>query len=194
MTVRDMTSDSGGDIPNANSLDETPWLDLECPTELERQRVGDLLGETIPDEAGISEFEASSRFFVSKNAVHLRIFCLSERDDEITITPLGVLIGDTRLITVHWASVRSIRLGRERVRASKPESTEPWALALELFEPHVDTLADQIEVLYTQVDRQNTMLSKPDAALDTAIVNLGLAESSIVMKLSRARRNNANLS
>ena len=177
MTARAMTRVSQMDTLDADGLDESLWLDLECPSEAERQRFGELLDETIPGEADVSEFEASSRFFISRNAVHLRTFCLAERDNEISITPLGVLIGNERLITVHWTPLRIVELCRERVRCAGADISEPWTIALELFETHVDTLADQIEALYEQVDRQNTLLSEQDAVLGDAIINLSQSES-----------------
>ncbi len=177
MTARAMTCVPQMDTLDADGLDESLWLDLECPSEAERQRFGELLDETIPGEADVSEFEASSRFFISRNAVHLRTFCLAERDNEISITPLGVLIGNERLITVHWTPLRIVELCRERVRCAGADISEPWTIALELFETHVDTLADQIEALYEQVDRQNTLLSEQDAVLGDAIINLSQSES-----------------
>jgi magnesium/cobalt transport protein CorA len=112
---------AGPDTPLANLFDGGPDDDdflpaFERGSESERQRVGNLLGETMPKEATLQ----NSR--------------------------------------------------RHHVSSSR-------RMPLELFETHVDTLADRIEALYEQVDQQNAMLSKPDAVLDEAIVNLGVAES-----------------
>ncbi len=177
MTARAMTQVSQMDTPDVDCLGESLWLDLERPSEAERQRFGELLGEAIPGEADVSEFEASSRFFISRNAVHLRAFCLAERDKEISITPLGVLIGNERLTTVHWTPLRIIELCRERVCRAGVDISEPWTIALKLFETHVDTLADQIAALYEQVDRQNTLLSEQDTVLGDVIINLSRSES-----------------
>jgi len=177
MTARAMTPMSQADGFNVDGLNENIWLDLERPSKAERQRFRELLGETIPDEAEVSEFEASSRFFISGNAVHLRAFCLAECDNEISITPLGVLVGNERLVTVHWAPLRVVELCRERVQRAGDDISEPWMIALELFETHIDSLADQIESLYEQVDRRNTLLSEQDASLSDAISNLSRSES-----------------
>jgi len=177
MTTRTMTPVSElGDV-DADELDKNLWLDLECPSGDERQRIGELLGETIPGEEDISEFEASSRFFISGNTVHLRAFCLTECDNETNITPLGVLIGKERLITVHWAPLRVVELCRERVQHAGVDISEPWIIALELFETHIDLVADRIETLYERVDRRSALLSEQDAVLGDAIMNLSRAES-----------------
>lgn len=176
MTVRAMTSTLNDHETTDDPVERSVWVDLERPSQDERQWFNELVGETIPGEADIAEFEASSRFFVSRNALHLRAFFLGVESDPITIAPIGLVVSDNRLITVHWTPLRAIELCQQRLAGASTTDAKPWSLALELFEAHVDTVADQIESLYERVDRQNALLSDETSALDEIIANLGKAE------------------
>lgn len=72
---------------------------------------------------------------------------LSEHEEALVIVPIGFLITDARLTTVHWAPIQAIQACRQRLATSEKPKPNPWAIFIALFETHIDTLADDVESL-----------------------------------------------
>ena len=174
MTIHhDQVASMHSDTPSGSG--ESVWIDLEAPSESERQRIAEVTGEPIPTQSDIEEFEASSRFFMSEHAVHLRAFFLSVDRGVLVTVPLAFLVTDANLITIHWSPLRTISTCQQQPHAGD-EHSSPWAIVIELFETHIDTLADEIESLYAQVNSFSTVLSTGIDQLSSLITDLGRIE------------------
>lgn len=152
------------------------WIDVESPSESERQRIAEMTGESIPTQSDIEAFEASSRFFMSEHCVHLRAFFLSVDQSSIVTVPLAFLVTDTQLITIHWSPLRTISTYQQQQHSGEEHSSDPWAIVIELFETHIDELADEIESLYSQVNSFSSVLSTDIDQLSSLIDDLGRIE------------------
>ena len=155
---------------------ESLWTDLESPTDEQLLDHSQLTGDSMPALESIKEIEASSRFFLSGDVVHLRAFFITENEGALAVVPVGLLITDSQLLTVHWAEVPLMQSYRQQLENNLPIEISSWELVIELFAYNIDKLADEIESLYSRVDKLNIAFTKGIDELEVQISGLGYIE------------------
>lgn len=142
--------EEGGVGPD--SLDNY-WLDLGDPTSEDRQRIKRARGVTLPAIDDVREIEATSRFFVDDDGMHLRIWFLDVTDGILSRNPVAFLLSKHCLISMTWEPVRCF----EKLRSGHllgRHSEAPVAVLLRLLEMHLDRVADLLEEAYEEIERR----------------------------------------
>jgi magnesium transporter len=129
------------------------WVDLVDPTAEERGWVEQAYAQSLPTADEIAEIEASARFFEDDNGLHLNSFFLYEDDDYYRNVNVGFTLGGQRLYTLHDRDLPTFRMFRMRARRQAAFATTASQILLRLLETTVEQLADELEAVYTQLER-----------------------------------------
>jgi magnesium transporter len=109
-------------------------------------------GVTLPAIDDVREIEATSRFFVDDDGMHLRIWFLDQTDGILSRKPAAFLLSAHCLISMTWGQVlcfETLRAGHLLGRHSEA----PVAVLLRLLEMHLDGVADLLEDTYEEIER-----------------------------------------
>lgn len=120
------------------------WVDLCQPTREELAQASQQLGFAIPDRAGISEIEFSSRVRVEGQALILNLPRFQYAVDHV-VAPLGFVVTPQALVVQREHTLAMLD-GLEADLARRP-CTGAADLFLRVIEHIVDQLADQLESL-----------------------------------------------
>ncbi|WP_028109074.1 magnesium/cobalt transporter CorA [Ferrimonas futtsuensis] len=132
--------------------EHTLWIDLFRPDDDERQWLSRYLYEEAPDEEDINEIEASARFYLDNDGLHINSLFPQRVGHEVRAINVFFLVQPSRLFTIREEDVGLIRLMRNYLRLGRVEADRPEALLVELFNLKVDYLSDQLEDVYTVLD------------------------------------------
>lgn len=127
------------------------WLDLHDPTPADRTCIEQVRGVKLPAIGDVWEIEATSRFFVDDDGLHLRIWFLDQVDGVLTRKPVAFVLSEHCLISLCWGHVGSfeaLRAGR-KLGSRHPS---PSAVLFKLLEFHLDQVADMLEAVYEEIE------------------------------------------
>ena len=85
---------------------EDYWLDLRDPTPADRGGIERTRGVVLPAIDDVREIEATSRFFVDGDGVHLRIWFLDQTDGILSRKPVAFVLSTHCLLSMTWGPVR----------------------------------------------------------------------------------------
>lgn len=127
------------------------WLDLLNPDPGDRSRIERARGVNLPSMADLREIEATSRFFVDENGIHLRTWLLDSGEDGLVSHSAGFLLTDGCLISLRSEPSESFDL-LDRQRRLGAGAEGPTGVFLRLVEIQLDLIADRLEDVYAQVE------------------------------------------
>ena len=139
----------GGNVP--------VWLDLVDPNEDEQKRAAKLLGAGLPTRKQIGSIALSNRVRTSEQMLRINVPSFVRADGgQGALTPLGVLLTPTLLVTLRYAdSLAFDRLTKDVARDAAPASSVD--AFVKLFESVSETAADRMQALsdeLSQLSRQ----------------------------------------
>ncbi|TKB48412.1 magnesium/cobalt transporter CorA [Ferrimonas sediminicola] len=155
--------------------EHTLWIDLFRPDDDERQWLSRYLYEEAPDEEDINEIEASARFYLDNDGLHINSLFPQRVGQEVRAINVFFLVQATRLFTIREEDVGLIRLMRNYLRLGRVEADRPEGLLVELFNLKVDYLSDQLEDVYTVLDELSEEVFDSDK-LDEVFKQITLQE------------------
>lgn len=132
---------------------ENCWLDLHDPTPAECSRVEQALHLTLPGIRDAREIEATSRFFVDADGLHLRIWFLDRADGKLSRKPVAFVLSPHCLLSMTWGSIRCFEILRAEQRPGH-HSAKPIAVLFRLLEMHLDLTADLLEAAYEEIEQR----------------------------------------
>src|ERR1700753_3473512 len=136
----------------ADSAQDAIWVDLLNPTSDEERSVESLLGIEIPDEASLSEIEASSRMISEHGKLYLSSPAVRvDEHGDAYLTPIGFVIGAEALVTVRFAALPIFDAVTDRMRTDE-SLTNGMCVFTALLEAMVDRGADVLEHLGATTD------------------------------------------
>lgn len=163
--------DDGANLPSAL------WVDLVEPDDAERQRVQDELGQSLATRPELDDIEASARFFEDEDGLHIHSFFYYEDvEDHAGNATVAFTIRDGRLYTLRERELPAFRLYRMRARNQQMVDSNAYELLLDLFETKIEQLADQIENIYSDLEKLSRIIMEGqqgdeyDEALSTLAV------------------------
>lgn len=127
------------------------WLDLTNPDPEDRSRIERARGVRLPGMSELQEIQATSRFFVDEDGVHLRTWMLDPCGEGLVSHPVGFLITEGCLISLRSAPSESFDL-LYRQRRLGPGGEGPTGVFLRLVEIQLDRIADHLEDVYAEVE------------------------------------------
>ena len=128
------------------------WIDLFNPSEEEIARVRRATGLRVPSEADLSEIESSSRLATRDEVLYLSLPLVSLADQAPMGVSAGFVLARDRLLTVHFASIRTFANFADRHCAGETVGETGAHIMVGLLEAIVDRQADALEQIRAELD------------------------------------------
>lgn len=155
------------------------WLDAHEPDEEEREQINHLLRAELPQSSDVEEIEASARYFVDTEGMHVHSLFLGPSEGRHRTTTVAFILQPERLITMREGKLADFRLLRLRARRGQVEATSPAHLMVTLLEQKVENLADFLEDIHRDLEAvSKVVLEEEDSDLEHAIDQLAKLEDS----------------
>ena len=133
------------------------WLDLNDPGPEEATAVEAATGLRVPSRAALSEVETSSRLRRVKGGLSLSTPMITFERSESQLKPLGFLLTKDHLVTIRFHDLRAFDSAAKRI-AEGDGSTTPSEIFLIVLEELVDSLADALEGMASELDTLSTRI------------------------------------
>lgn len=162
------------ELDENDNLSDSLWVDLVEPEESERDRVQLELGQSLATRPELEDIESSARFFEDEDGLHIHsFFFFEDADDHAGNSTVAFTIREGRLYTLRERELPAFRLYRMRARKQLMMDGNPFELLLDLFETKIEQLADEIENIYSDLEKLSRVImegrqgAEYDAALST---------------------------
>ena len=140
-------------------LSSAIWLDLLEPTGEEREMLQEGLGQSLASFLELEDIEASARFFEDEDGLHIHSFFFFEDAEDHAGNSTGAFtIRDGSLFTLRERELPAFRLYRMRARSQPLNDGNAWELLLDLFETKIEQLADEIENIYSDLEKLSRVI------------------------------------
>jgi magnesium transporter len=162
-----------------DKLTTSVWVDLIEPEEGERDRVQSELGQSLATRPELEDIEASARFFEDEDGLHIHSFFFYEdADDHAGNSTVAFTIREGRLYTLRERELPAFRLYRMRARNQTLIDGNAFELLLDLFETKIEQLADEIENIYSALEKLSRVImeGKQGEEYDQALSRLAELE------------------
>lgn len=131
---------------------EAIWIDLLNPSSEEKGAVERALDIKVPDEASLSEIEASSRLISQRGKLYLSSPAVRvDESEDAVLTPIGFIIGPHTLVTVRFSPLPIFESVAKRVQTDE-SLQNGMCVFTALLEAMVDRGADVLEHLGATTD------------------------------------------
>ena len=162
------------ELDENDNLSDSLWVDLVEPEESERDRVQLELGQSLATRPELEDIESSARFFEDEDGLHIHsFFFFEDAEDHAGNSTVAFTIREGRLYTLRERELPAFRLYRMRARKQLMVDGNPFELLLDLFETKIEQLADEIENIYSDLEKLSRVImegrqgAEYDAALST---------------------------
>src|SRR5690606_31316755 len=140
-------------------LIDAVWVDLVEPDDDERLRVQSELGQSLATRPELEDIEASARFFEDEDGLHIHsFFFFEDAEDHAGNSTVAFTIRDGRLFTLRERELPAFRLYRMRARSQAMMDGNAYELLLDLFETKIEQLADEIENIYSDLEKLSRVI------------------------------------
>jgi len=164
------------------------WIDLLSPTKAQRQLIGQHFSVDLPDPDEQTDLEASARFYVEQNEIHIHSDFLLDREGKSRSVPVAFVLRDEVLFSVRNEELPVFRLQRLRARTQPGFVTDSRDLLLDLYGAEAEYSADALENIYTELeDVSKKVLSQNVSDADAERILADIAEEEDLN--GRIRRN-----
>ncbi|MBK4765030.1 MAG: magnesium/cobalt transporter CorA [Pantoea sp. Brub] len=144
---------------NSDKLTSSIWVDLFQPEEHERKLVHIELGQSLATRPELDDIEASARFFEDEDGLHIHSFFFYEdTDDHAGNSTVAFIIKAGRLFSLREQELPAFRLYRMRARKQILADGNAFELLLDLFETKIEQLADEIENIYSALEKLSLVI------------------------------------
>ncbi|MFP8967885.1 magnesium/cobalt transporter CorA [Pokkaliibacter sp. CJK22405] len=148
------------------SLPETVlWVDAFEPNDAEREWLSTFYQEEMPDQEDLNEIEASSRFYMDQDGLHIHSLFPHRVGKELRGVNVSFNLREHMLFTVREEDIGLIRLFRNYVRQHRISVRDPMEVLVHLFNLKVDYLSDLLEDVYTVLEKASQQVFE-DEELD----------------------------
>lgn len=146
---------------SAEDLENAIWIDLETPTREEEAAVERALSIDVPTREEMQEIELSNRLYSEDDATFMTANILSHTDaDDIAVSPMTLILHKKRLITVRYASPRTVQGFVHRSMRAGHWNAD--LLAIGLIEANIERCADIIERASADLDALSASIFLPE--------------------------------
>ncbi len=129
------------------------WVDLVAPTDEVLAWVGEFFGLELPDPEGLTDLEASARFYVEDNGeVHLHSDFLLDMHDVSRNVPVAFILHNDVLFSIRSEELPVFRLQRLRARTQPGYVTDGKDVLLDLYAADAEYSADALEDVYAKLE------------------------------------------
>ena len=164
------------------------WIDLLAPTKAQRVLIGQHYGLELPDPQELTDLEASARFYVEQDEIHIHSDFLLDRDGVARSVPVAFILRGDILFSVRDEELPVFRLQRLRARTQPGFVSDSRDMLLDLYGAEAEYSADSLENIYTELENvSKKVLSHSMSDEDAAHILADIAEQEDLN--GRIRRN-----
>ncbi len=128
------------------------WIDLLAPNKAQRVLIGQHYGLELPDPSELTDLEASARFYVEQNEIHIHSDFLLDREGKSRSVPVAFVLRGDILFSVRGEELPVFRLQRLRARNQPGFVTDSKDMLLDLYGAEAEYSADALENIYTELE------------------------------------------
>jgi magnesium transporter len=164
------------------------WIDLRDPSKSLRLLIGQYYDVELPDPEDLTDLEASARFYVSQDTIHIHSDFLLDREGQSRSVPVAFVLHGEILFSVRSEELPVFRLQRLRARSQPGFVHDGKDLLLDLYGSEVEYSADALEDIYFELETvSKKVLSQNVTDEDAAGILSDIAEEEDLN--GRIRRN-----
>jgi magnesium transporter len=164
------------------------WIDLLAPTKAQRILIGQHFGLELPDPRDLSDLEASARFYVEQDEIHIHSDFLLDREGQARSVSVAFVLRGDILFSVRDEELPVFRLQRLRARTQPGFVSDSRDMLLDLYGAEAEYSADSLENIYTELEVvSKNVLSSTMSDEDAARILADIAEQEDLN--GRIRRN-----
>lgn len=163
----------------SDKLINSVWIDLIEPTEEERKRIFNELGQNLANKPKLENIESSARFFENENGLHIHSFFFYEdTEDHAGNATVAFTIKNGRLYSLREREFSAFRLYRMRSLNQILTDGNAYEILLDLFETKIEQLADEIENIYNRLEKLSRIIMEKtkNDKFDNSLSNLAELE------------------
>lgn len=128
------------------------WVDLLSTSKAQRLLIGQHYGLELPDPDELTDLEASARFYVEQNEIHIHSDFLLDREGQSRSVPVAFVLRGDILFSVRNEELPVFRLQRLRARTQAGLVTDSKDMLLDLYGAEAEYSADALEDVYTELE------------------------------------------
>ena len=128
------------------------WVDLNDPTELERNWVKEQFGQELQFIEELGEIEASSRYYRDETGLHINLYFLALENGLARNVNVAFTINNNRLFTLRTDELPEIRTFFSHCSKNAGEYPAPASMLLGLVATRVGMMADVYEKLQKDLE------------------------------------------
>ena len=160
-------------------ISSASWIDLHEPTDDERNLLEGYVKTELPEGDDVEEIEASARYFIGSNGIHIHSLFLSQAEGRHSTTTVAFILQEDRLITVREGDTADFRLLRMRARRGQVEAHSSQDLLVSVFDQKVENLADGLEDIHRKLEEVSFLVLEEETSdMEDAIDQLAKLEDS----------------
>ena len=164
------------------------WIDLLAPSKAQRILIGQHYGLELPDPFDLTDLEASARFYVEQDEIHIHSDFLLDREGESRSVPVAFILRGDILFSIRSEELPVFRLQRLRARTQPGFVTDSKDMLLDLYGAEAEYSADALEDIYAELEVvSKQVLSQNISDEDAARILADIAEEEDLN--GRIRRN-----
>ena len=131
---------------------DAAWIDLNDPTDQERNWVKELYNQELQFIEELGEIEASSRYYRDETGLHINLYFLAQENGLARNVNVAFTINNGRLFTLRTDELPEIRAFFTNAAKNVIDYPTPASLLLGLVAARVGMLADVYEKLQKDLD------------------------------------------
>lgn len=164
------------------------WIDLLAPNKAQRILIGQHYGLELPDPSDLTDLEASARFYVEQDEIHIHSDFLLDREGKSRSVPVAFILRGDILFSLRSEELPVFRLQRLRARTQPGFVTDSKDMLLDLYGAEAEYSADALEDIYAELEVvSKQVLSQNISDEDAARILSDIAEEEDLN--GRIRRN-----
>jgi len=164
------------------------WIDLMAPNKAQRVLIGQHYGLDLPDPDELTDLEASARFYVTQDEIHIHSDFLLDREGASRSVPVAFVLRGDILFSVRGEELPVFRLQRLRARTQPGLVDDSKDVLLDLYGAEAEYSADALEDIYAELEVvSKQVLSQSITDEDAARILAEIAEEEDLN--GRIRRN-----
>lgn len=144
------------------------WIDLLAPSKAQRILIGQHYGLELPDPAELTDLEASARFYVEQNEIHIHSDFLLDREGASRSVPVAFVLRGDILFSVRAEELPVFRLQRLRARTQPGLVTDSKDMLLDLYDAEAEYSADALEDIYSELEAVSKKVLSQDVSDEEA--------------------------
>ena len=142
---------------------DATWVDLNDPTEQERNWVKEQYAQELQFIEELGEIEASSRYYRDETGLHINLYFLAQENGLARNVNVAFTINNNRLFTLRTDELPEIRTFYAHAAKAADEYPTPASLLLGLVAARIGMMADVYEKLQKDLDAVSGSIFRTNA-------------------------------